>query len=133
RSARAPPPRLRHADGDDLRGRDALPRPVGLPHRPVRGGDRRTAAGLKLDSAHAESGWMDSRAESVLPAETGVGLPWTARLERDGLVLASFAVFAGALVLRLVGQVNADGWLALVAGRWIARHGIPHHDTLTIW
>jgi hypothetical protein len=76
---------------------------------------------------------MDSRAESVLPAETGVGLPWTARLERDGLVVASFAVFAGALVLRLVGQVNADGWLALVAGRWIARHGIPDHDTLTVW
>jgi hypothetical protein len=55
------------------------------------------------------------------------------RLGQDGLVLASFAVFAGALVLRLVGQLNADGWLALVAGRWIARHGLPHHDTLTVW
>jgi hypothetical protein len=76
---------------------------------------------------------MDSRAESVLPVEASGALPWSARLGRDGLVLASFAVFAGALVLRLVGQINADGWLALVAGRWIAHHGLPHHETLTVW
>ena len=38
RGARARPPRLRHPGGDALRGRDALPRPVGLPHRAVRGG-----------------------------------------------------------------------------------------------
>jgi hypothetical protein len=27
----------------------------------------------------------------------------------------------------------ADGWLALLAGREIAHHGLPTHDTLTIW
>ena len=32
-----------------------------------------------------------------------------------------------------MGQINADGWLALVAGRQIAQHGIPHHETLTVW
>ena len=71
--------------------------------------------------------------ETVVPAAGSRARPWLERLGQDGLVLASFAVFAGALVLRLVGQLNADGWLALVAGRWIARHGIPHHDTLTVW
>ena len=76
---------------------------------------------------------MDSRAESAAPVAVRGALPFAARLERDGLVLASFAVFASALVLRLVGQVNADGWLALVAGREIARHGLPHHEALTLW
>ena len=71
--------------------------------------------------------------ETVVPAAGSRARPWLERLGQDGLVLASFAVFAGALVLRLVGQLNADGWLALVTGRWIARHGIPHHDTLTVW
>jgi hypothetical protein len=71
--------------------------------------------------------------EVFAPAADSRARPWLDRLGQDGLVLASFAVFAGALVLRLVGQLNADGWLALVTGRSIARHGIPHHDTLTVW
>ena len=76
---------------------------------------------------------MDSRAEAFVPVADSRARTWGERLGQDGLVLASFAIFVGALVLRLVGQLNADGWLALVSGRWIARHGIPHHDTLTIW
>jgi hypothetical protein len=71
--------------------------------------------------------------EVFAPAAGSRARPWLERLGQDGLVLASFAVFAGALVLRLVGQLNADGWLALVAGRSIAHHGLPHHDTLTVW
>jgi len=71
--------------------------------------------------------------EVFAPAAGSRARPWVDRLGQDGLVVASFAVFAGALVLRLVGQLNADGWLALVTGRWIARHGIPHHDPLTVW
>jgi hypothetical protein len=71
--------------------------------------------------------------ETVVPAAGSRARPWLERLGQDGLVLASFAVFAGALVLRLVGQLNADGWLALVTGRSIAHHGFPHHDTLTVW
>jgi len=71
--------------------------------------------------------------ETFAPTAVSRVRPWFERLGQDGLVLASFAVFAGALVLRLVGQLNADGWLALVAGRFITRHGIPHHDTLTVW
>jgi len=71
--------------------------------------------------------------EVFAPAAGSRARPWVDRLGQDGLVLASFAVFAGALVLRLVGQLNADGWLALVTGRLIARHGLPHHETLTVW
>jgi MFS family permease len=39
------------------------------------------------------------------------------------------------VVLSLAGvplHLSQDGWLALVAGRIIAAHGIPHHDYLTI-
>ena len=32
---------------------------------------------------------------------------------------------------RLRGEVGLDSWYSLVAGRLIARHGIPHHDSLT--
>ncbi len=71
--------------------------------------------------------------EVFAPAAGSRARPWLERLGQDGLVLASFAVFAGALVLRLVGQLNADGWLALVTGRWIAHHGIPRHDPFTVW
>ena len=77
---------------------------------------------------------MGSSADSVVPVESASLTPSVvARLGREGLVVASLATFAGALVLRLVGQVNADGWLALVAGRWIAQHGLPHHEVLTVW
>ncbi len=42
---------------------------------------------------------------------------------------------AAVVVLSLAGvpaHLSQDGWLALVAGRIIAAHGIPHHDYLTI-
>ena len=38
------------------------------------------------------------------------------------------------IVLSLAGiphHLNQDGWLALIAGRTIAAHGIPHHDYFT--
>lgn len=51
----------------------------------------------------------------------------------EALLVASTATFAAALVWRLSGQVNQDAWLALVGGREIVRHGLPHHETLTLW
>lgn len=53
-------------------------------------------------------------------------------LDQHALFLA---VLAGAAVLSLIlvpADLNQDGWLALVAGRDIAAHGIPQHDTLAI-
>jgi hypothetical protein len=54
-------------------------------------------------------------------------------LRNDALLLASWATFAAALVWRLSGQVNQDAWLALVGGREVASHGLPHHEVLTVW
>jgi len=54
-------------------------------------------------------------------------------LVEEALLVASTATFAAALVWRLSGQVNQDAWLALVGGREIVRHGLPHHETLTLW
>src|SRR5207245_1131176 len=54
-------------------------------------------------------------------------------LAEEALLVASTATFAAALVWRLSGQVNQDAWLALVGGRELARHGLPHHETLTLW
>ena len=54
-------------------------------------------------------------------------------LGEDALLLACWATFAAALVWRLSGQVNQDAWLALVGGREIASHGLPHHNMLTVW
>lgn len=45
------------------------------------------------------------------------------------------AAIAAVVVLGLVGipaHLAQDAWLALVAGRIIAEHGIPHHDYLTV-
>jgi hypothetical protein len=69
---------------------------------------------------------------------TGIGAPsalaraW-GLLADEALLVVSTATFAAALVWRLSGQVNQDAWLALLGGREIARHGLPHHETLTFW
>src|ERR1700740_3743203 len=45
-------------------------------------------------------------------------------------VIAVSAVLAISL-LGIPSNLSQDGWLALVAGRTIAAHGIPHHDYFT--
>ncbi|MGH3056289.1 MAG: hypothetical protein ACRDL7_15050, partial [Gaiellaceae bacterium] len=42
-------------------------------------------------------------------------------------------VFAIALLVTLRRGLGGDGWLALVAGRWIVQHGLPFHNTQTVW
>ncbi len=36
-------------------------------------------------------------------------------------------------MLALHKDLVVDGWMALVSGRWIVQHGLPSHDTLTLW
>jgi hypothetical protein len=54
-------------------------------------------------------------------------------LEENGLLVIVLAAFAIVLVLSLHKQLVVDGYMALVSGRWIAQHGLPSHDTLTVW
>jgi hypothetical protein len=54
-------------------------------------------------------------------------------LEREAfpaVVIAGFAVVVANGLSKLLGQ---DGWLALLSGREISRHGLPAADHLTFW
>jgi hypothetical protein len=54
-------------------------------------------------------------------------------LEENGLVVIVLGAFAIVLLVALRKDLVVDGWMALVSGRWIAQHGLPSHDALTLW
>jgi hypothetical protein len=54
-------------------------------------------------------------------------------LEENGTVVVVVAAFAAVLITHLRTALAADGWMALLSGRVVAEHGLPSHDTLTIW
>ncbi len=57
-------------------------------------------------------------------------------LAADGyqrLLVVLIAGFAAGLLALLPHLFMGGGWLALVAGREVARHGIPAHETLTVY
>lgn len=54
-------------------------------------------------------------------------------LEVNGTVVMVVGAFAIAMLAALRTGLATDGWLALVAGREIVQHGLPAHDTLTVW
>jgi hypothetical protein len=52
---------------------------------------------------------------------------------RDASPAVIVVAFAVALTKALSGVLNQDGWLALVSGREVSRHGLPSVDHLTVW
>src|SRR5581483_2329063 len=64
----------------------------------------------------------------TVPGARRLRLP--ARLETHALSLALLAVFALVVAVEAPGELVQDSWLTLVAGREIAHHGLPQHDTL---
>src|SRR3954464_13175358 len=70
------------------------------------------------------------QATATQPAQARRG---GAFLEENGLVVIVLGAFAIVLVLALRKDLVIDGWMALVSGRWIAHHGLPTHDVLTVW
>jgi hypothetical protein len=56
-----------------------------------------------------------------------------ASLEENGTLVVVVAAFAAVLIAHLRTALAADGWMALLSGRVVAQHGLPSHDTLTIW
>ena len=54
-------------------------------------------------------------------------------LEQEALPIASVAAWIVLLALAMPVLLVQDSFLALVDGRLIARHGLPHTDTLTYW
>jgi len=53
-------------------------------------------------------------------------------LDENGLLVMALTAFAIVVVIGLRTDLVVDGWLALAAGRWIAQHGLPSRDTLTV-
>jgi len=66
------------------------------------------------------------------PARVGLGARVGSALEEDGLLVVVLGMFTIVLLVTLRRGLGGDGWLALVAGRWIAQHGLPSHDSLTV-
>jgi hypothetical protein len=69
------------------------------------------------------------------PASTGRALTADlARvLEENGTLVVAIAAFALVMLISLRHGLVVDGWMALVSGRAVAQHGLPSHDTLTVW
>jgi hypothetical protein len=55
------------------------------------------------------------------------------RAGRNGMLVLIVGLYAAALAALGRVVVSVDSWLALVVGRLIAAHGIPTHDTLTVF
>jgi hypothetical protein len=51
-------------------------------------------------------------------------------LANESLLVVVFAGFLGVAAILVPYQLSSDGWFALVAGRFVAHHGLPHHDSL---
>ena len=116
------------ADGVELRAHSVLELPAGTcERRGVREGDRLALGGLMSEQA-APAG----RARPRRRRRGSLARAWRLLADESLLVLCT-SIFAIAFVLRLSGQVNQDAWLALTGGRTLVDHGLPHHETWTIW
>ena len=78
-----------------------------------------------------------SPARAETPIATGLSLP-VGRvrriLEEDCFVVLALAfTLAAVAVAAPASMIVPDTWLALVDGRWIAQHGLPHTDHLAVW
>jgi hypothetical protein len=63
------------------------------------------------------------------PAVVHGAVSW---FERQALFMVGLAAVAGVILTKAPSHINQDGWLALVDGRYVAQHGIPHADTLGV-
>src|SRR6476646_5800580 len=49
-----------------------------------------------------------------------------------GLLAVAGALWCGMLAF-LPSEMSPDGWYAFLGGDLIVHHGLPSHDTLTVW
>lgn len=69
--------------------------------------------------------WLRRRASVA-----GRSLGWTAN---EAVLFPIVAFFVVGLLGNLPGELLSDSWLVMLGGSEIVQHGLPHHDTLTIW
>jgi len=53
--------------------------------------------------------------------------------EENGTVVVVVCAAAFAFLVRLPTALAADSWMVLLSGREIVQHGLPSHDSLTVW
>src|SRR5215471_7033120 len=70
----------------------------------------------------------DGRAAAASVGRSRAGL-----LVREPFLAIVVALYALVLTFHPRVFLHADTWLALVGGRLVWTHGLPHHDTLTVW
>jgi hypothetical protein len=85
---------------------------------------------MRRVSAHQES--SANVAGRAVPAERLTGTIGRL-LEENGTLVLVVAAFAAVLITHLRTALAADGWMALLSGRVVAQHGLPSHETLTVW
>jgi hypothetical protein len=72
-------------------------------------------------------------AERSLPARNA----WVARVRewtsRETLLFPVVALFIIGVTGNLPSELFQDGWLVILGGREIVQHGLPSHDSLTLW
>jgi hypothetical protein len=84
---------------------------------------------LALPGALTDTG---SRARPASSDAHASGRPALAWLERHALYVGVLAALAALSLLTASLHLNQDAWLALVDGRYIVQHGLPHHDPFGI-
>ena len=69
-----------------------------------------------------------------------LGLAWegrlgtlAARLEHEAFLIVLFAIYLVGVTRSMPTQIASDTWMTLAYGREVFHHGLPSHDTLTIW
>lgn len=73
--------------------------------------------------------WAGDCAAGNIPPRSGGLVAW---MESHALFVAAVAAVVVLSLAAIPAHLSQDGWLALVAGRIIAHHGIPSHDYITV-
>lgn len=53
--------------------------------------------------------------------------------ETECLIIVAIAGMLAVLAIVLPSMIAGDTWLALVDGRWVSQHGLPHADAIAVW
>lgn len=102
------------------------------PHR--RAGPSRSRRAAVCDAGFHESVIAEPRAAVARPRHrSGLGPSVLDFVEQNGTLVMLFSAAVYLFVANLPSGVQSDGWLALLGGREIVQHGLPSHDTLTVW
>jgi hypothetical protein len=94
---------------------------------------------------------MGERLEAVIPPSVPIApgpavgyRPWgrlvparvaraAAVLEREAFLVVLLAIYVVGLTWNVPSQIASDTWMTLAYGREVVQHGLPSHDTLTVW